>query len=202
MRLAGAYYGIVCDNRDPDHLGRVQLRLPWLDNGDAEVARWAQLATPMAGAHVGWYALPERGDVVVVMFVAGDVAQPVVLGGAWSTADAPPDGERTHRGYYSRSGHRLVLDDGAAASVALSARGDRQSLALAAGGVAIDARSGGLAITAAGTLAIHAQQDLRVAATTSLDASAAGDLTVDARSTAKLGATGVASFDAPTTRLG
>jgi len=84
----GLHYGIVCQNKDPDKLGRVKLRLPWLDNGDTDQSHWAQLMTPMEGKNFGWYTLPDIDDVVVVMFLNGDISFPIVLGGPSPTRTA------------------------------------------------------------------------------------------------------------------
>jgi len=116
MTLAGIYYAIVCQNKDDEKkLGRIKVRFPWLDQGDKDQANWAQLATPMCGNKFGWWMIPDVEDVVAVMFIAGDIRQPVVLGGVWSKTDAPPepvtDGKNEFRGYKSRCGHRLIFDD-------------------------------------------------------------------------------------------
>ena len=47
--------------------------MPWLDRGDVDQTHWAQLLTPMEGKKFGWYTLPDIDDVVVVMFIAGDI---------------------------------------------------------------------------------------------------------------------------------
>src|SRR3954465_2526540 len=111
----GLHYAIVCQNKDPDNLDRIKIRLPWLDGGDVDQTHWAQLSTPMEGKKFGWYTLPDVDDVVVVMFMAGDVSMPVIIGGVWSTPDFSPetneDGKNNFRGYRSRAGHRLILDD-------------------------------------------------------------------------------------------
>ena len=74
----GLHYGIVCQNKDPDNLDRIKVRLPWLDQGDTDQTHWAQLLTPMEGKKFGWYTLPDVDDVVVILFIGGDFAQPVV----------------------------------------------------------------------------------------------------------------------------
>ena len=111
----GLHYGIVCQNKDPDNLNRIKVRFPWLDGGDTDQSHWAQLVTPMEGDKFGWYALPDIDDVVVIAFIAGDMSQPIVLGGVWSKTDFSPepneDGQNNFRGYRSRVGHRLVYDD-------------------------------------------------------------------------------------------
>src|SRR5258706_9151417 len=111
----GLHYGIVCQNKDPQGLNRIKVRLPWMDKGDTDQTHWAQLMTPMEGDKFGWYTLPDVDDAVVVMFIQGGISQPVIMGGAWSKPDNSPepneDGKNNFRGYRSRSGHRLILDD-------------------------------------------------------------------------------------------
>ena len=87
----GVHYGIVCQNKDPENLDRIKVRLPWLDQGDVDQTHWAQLVTPMEGKKFGWYTLPDVDDVVVVMFIGGDTSQPIVLGGIWSKPDFSPE---------------------------------------------------------------------------------------------------------------
>ncbi|HTL35988.1 MAG TPA: phage baseplate assembly protein V [Kofleriaceae bacterium] len=113
--LFGLHYGVVCQNKDPDNLDRIKVRLPWLDGGDQDQTHWAQLLTPMEGKKFGFYTLPDVDDVVVIAFIGGDTSQPVILGGVWSTPDNSPepneDGKNNFRGYRSRVGHRFVFDD-------------------------------------------------------------------------------------------
>lgn len=129
MTLFGVYYGVVTQNKDEESKARVKVRLPWLDHGDQDQTHWAQLSAPMAGAKMGWYTLPDVGDVVALMFIAGDVNQPVVLGGVWSKTDKPPeeggDGKNDFRGYRSRSGARMVMDDSSKGKVYFSDKSDK-----------------------------------------------------------------------------
>lgn len=133
--LAGVYFGIVCQNKDEElKLGRIKVRFPWLDNGDVDQSRWAQLSTPMCGNKFGWWMIPDVDDVVAVMFVAGDMGQPVVLGGIWSKKDLPPepvtDGKNEFRGYKSRCGHRMLLDDSDKAKVTFRDKTDALQLSI------------------------------------------------------------------------
>jgi uncharacterized protein involved in type VI secretion and phage assembly len=124
MRYAGIVYGVVTQNKDPDRLNRIKVRFPWLDNGDEQQAHWAQLLTPMEGKEFGWYTLPDVDDVVCVVFMHGDINHPIIVGGIWSKVDRPPepneDGKNNFRGYRSRSGHRMILDDTAKTKVVFS----------------------------------------------------------------------------------
>jgi uncharacterized protein involved in type VI secretion and phage assembly len=87
----GLHYGVVCQNKDPDNLNRIKVRLPWLDGGDTDQSHWAQLLTPMEGKEWGWYTLPDIEDVVCVVFMHGNVNNPIILGGIWSKEDKPPE---------------------------------------------------------------------------------------------------------------
>lgn len=109
----GIMVGIVKNLEDPDNLGRVRVTYPQLDDQESQ---WARLVTPMAGAERGMFFRPEKDDEVLVAFEKGDPRRPYILGGLWSTVDAPPadDGnakENNWRFIKSRSGHLLKFDD-------------------------------------------------------------------------------------------
>ena len=59
----GVVVGVVTNNEDPDDMGRVKVKLPWLS--DKEESNWARIATPMAGKERGVYFLPEVDDEVL-----------------------------------------------------------------------------------------------------------------------------------------
>ncbi|MDC0832598.1 phage baseplate assembly protein V [Geitlerinema sp. CS-897] len=111
--LYGVFVGIVTNNQDPDNLGRVKVRFPWLS--DEVESTWARIATPMAGGDRGLYLLPEVDDEVLVAFEGGSAEFPYVLGALWNGQDAPPDsnddGENNVRSLTSRSGHVVRFDD-------------------------------------------------------------------------------------------
>jgi uncharacterized protein involved in type VI secretion and phage assembly len=112
-RIYGAVIGVVTNNQDPDKLGRVKLKFPWLS--DVDESSWARVAAPMAGKERGAYFLPEVDDEVLVVFEHGDVRFPYVLGALWNGKDAPPvtndDGKNNVRMIKSRSGHIVKLND-------------------------------------------------------------------------------------------
>jgi uncharacterized protein involved in type VI secretion and phage assembly len=103
----------VTNNQDPDALGRVKVRFPWLS--DADESEWARIAAPMAGKDRGAYFLPEVDDEVLVAFEHGDPRFPYVIGALWNGKDAPPatndDGKNNVRVIKSRSGHVIRLND-------------------------------------------------------------------------------------------
>lgn len=217
----GLHYGIVCQNQDPENLDRIKVRLPWLDQGDVDQTHWAQLVTPMEGKQFGWYTLPDVDDVVVVMFVAGDTSQPVVLGGVWSKPDHAPepneDGKNNFRGYRSRTGHRLILDDSDKAKVVFADKTGKHVVGIGnfakagAGpnvcavykppmsgdaGVSISAMEGTLEITCKdGALKVSARQNIKINAKTTIDLKAGGDLKVEGSTSAKLTSSDNSNYD-------
>lgn len=112
-RIYGLVVGVVTNNQDPDKLGRVKVKLPWLS--EQHESHWARIVTPMAGAERGIYFLPEVDDEVLLAFEHGDVGLPYVLGALWNGKDKPPedngDGKNNMRTIKSRSGHIVRLDD-------------------------------------------------------------------------------------------
>lgn len=115
--VSGVAIGLVIDNRDPQRLGRVRIKLPAVS--DQEIGHWARVAVPMAGKGRGAFFLPEVDDEVLVAFEGDDVTRPYVIGALWNGRDRPPhdnaDGQNNLRVIRSRSGHVVKLDDTAGA---------------------------------------------------------------------------------------
>jgi len=223
----GLHYAVVCQNKDPDNLGRVKVRLPWLDHGDADQTHWAQLLTPMEGNKFGWYALPDVDDVVVVMFIAGDICQPVIVGGVWSKPDQSPepneDGKNNFRGYRSRSGHRLLFDDSQKSKVVIADKTGKNVIGMGefdkdgAGpnvcavykppmsgttGVAISTMEGKLELSCpSGKLLVQADQNIKISSKTSIDVKAGTELKLDGSSSTKVHSDGAMSYDASTVNV-
>jgi uncharacterized protein involved in type VI secretion and phage assembly len=112
-RIYGVVIGLVTNNKDPEKLGRVKVKFPWLS--DFDESGWARIAAPMAGKQRGLFFLPEVDDEVLVAFEQGDPCFPYVLGAMWNGKDAPPvtndDGKNNVRMIKSRSGHTVKLND-------------------------------------------------------------------------------------------
>lgn len=219
----GLHYGIVCQNKDPDNLDRIKVRLPWLDGGDTDQTHWAQLMTPMEGSKFGWYTVPDIEDVVVVMFIAGDMSQPVILGGVWSKVDGPPepneDGENNFRGYRSRCGHRLIFDDTKKTKVVIADKTCKNMIGVGefdtegagpnkcaifkppmsgANGVSFSTMEGKLEISCpSGALKITADDSIKISSKTTIDIHAGSDLTIDGSSNTKITASSPCGYDAP-----
>jgi len=217
----GLHYAIVCQNKDPEKLERIKVRLPWLDGGDSDQTHWAQLSTPMEGKKFGWYTLPDIDDVVLVMFVAGDVSQPVIVGGVWSKPDFSPepneDGKNNFRGYRSRSGHRLILDDSSKVKVVVADKTCKNMIGIGefdkdgAGpnvcavykppmsgtlGVSVSTMEGKMELTCKdGKLTVTAEENIKLNAKTTIDIKAGKDITLEGQSSAKLTSGSPSNYD-------
>ncbi|NEP23516.1 MAG: phage tail protein [Moorea sp. SIO1F2] len=112
-RIYGVVVGVVTNNQDPEGLGRVKVKYPWLS--DEDESDWARIAVTMAGDKRGMYFIPEVNDEVLVAFEHGDVRFPYIIGALWNGEDKPPinndDGENNVRMIKSRSGHVIRLND-------------------------------------------------------------------------------------------
>ena len=112
-KINGVVIGIVTNNNDPEDLGRIRVKFPWLSNEDE--SNWARVASLMAGKERGIYFLPEIDDEVLIVFEHGDINMPYVIGSLWNGKDVPPetnsDGKNNIRMIKSRSGHVIRIDD-------------------------------------------------------------------------------------------
>jgi phage protein D/phage baseplate assembly protein gpV len=102
----------VTQVEDPEGLGRVRVMLP--NYGEVETD-WLGVVVPGAGNGKGIIALPDVDDRVLVLFINGDPAQAVVLGGLYGL-QAPPDAgveDGAVRRYtlVTPGGQRVQLDD-------------------------------------------------------------------------------------------
>jgi phage protein D len=122
-RQIGLVVGLVTNVNDPEKLGRVKVKFPWLfDDTDLEIeSTWTRLSTPMAGQDgKGIFTVPEVDDEVLVAFEHGDVNRPYIMGVVWNNKDRPPkphegelikNGKVVKRIMRSRLGHEVEFDD-------------------------------------------------------------------------------------------
>ncbi|MGH3922509.1 MAG: phage baseplate assembly protein V [Pseudonocardiaceae bacterium] len=192
-RFYGVAIGIVTNNKDPDGLGRVKLKLPWMSD-DVE-SNWARIATPMAGRGRGAYFLPEVDDEVLVAFEHGSPEFPYVLGGLWNGKDKPPetnsDGKNDVRVIKSRSGHVIrltdtrgseqieIIDKSTKNSIVISTK-DNKITITADADVVIQATNGKLQLSGTG-VEITSQADVKIEAKSSLALKSNAQLNIKGR---------------------
>lgn len=105
--------GIVTDNKDPEGLGRVKVKMPTLT--EEHNSFWARVVSTGAGINRGFDCLPEVNDEVLVGFEHGDIHRPYIFGGVWNGKDKPPElvddsvvaGKVRLRTFKTRIGHKL-----------------------------------------------------------------------------------------------
>ena len=92
MLGASAFLATVINVKDPANHNRVQVRVYNLDGvADQDAPVWARVAVPFAGSNRGAFFIPDVGDEVVVVYMAGDPRFPIVIGGLWNGSDSAPD---------------------------------------------------------------------------------------------------------------
>jgi phage protein D len=171
--IYGVVVAQVTNNDDPDELGRVKLKFPWL--ADGYESDWARMTQLGAGPDSGAVFLPEVNDEVLVAFEFGDVRRPYVLGSVWNGVDRPnlgnhlvDNGAVRRRGFVSRRGHRFVFfDDESKSGIALLTSDGRIRLAL-------NETEGEVHLVCEGTVVLEAQGniDLRSQGRVTIDGSA------------------------------
>jgi hypothetical protein len=86
-KFYGVVTGTVINPVDPQGLGRVQVRLPFIDSLD--LSPWARVAVPMAGMFYGSYFIPNPGDQVLVAYECRENI-PYIIGSLWTMVARPP----------------------------------------------------------------------------------------------------------------
>jgi|SRR6478609_5519878 len=110
-RYYATYRGTVADNEDPDVLGRIRINVPPI-YGTITPNYWAWPKGMYSGKDIGFYALPNKGDMVWISFENGDPRFPIWEYGHWAMNQTP----KTAKGpkqkvFQTTSGMRLVYDD-------------------------------------------------------------------------------------------
>lgn len=199
--LRGLVPAVVTDNNDPQKLGRVKVKLPWL--GPDVESDWARAVAVGAGPTRGVQWIPEVNDEVLVGFADGDLGTPYVLGGLWNGKDAPPlapgafvaGGKVTKRKLITRAGHEITFDDDDGAGGILIKDKDGNQ-------IEIKTREKLVTITSKGDIKFSAEKGIALAAKGAITIEAQGELSLDTRAAfgvkaaqdVKLEATGAATL--------
>jgi uncharacterized protein involved in type VI secretion and phage assembly len=185
-RIAGVVTGVVTNNQDPEKLGRVRVRFPWLS--DEQESPWARMAVPMAGKERGLWLLPEVDDEVLVAFEQGDPRFPYVVGALWNkNAPPPPAGDAPGdvRMLRSRSGHVVRLDDtDGEETIEIIDRSEKNSIVISTADntltltcdadLTLESKSGKLVLKAAGGVEIASDDALTLEAKTDVNLKTSG----------------------------
>ena len=134
------YKGTVLQPRDPNGLGRLQVRLQAFDE---EV--WARRATLAAGSRRGTWFVPDAGDEVLVAFEGGDARRPYVVGALWNGRQRPPENDPERTLIRTKHGVTIVLDNGNGSVEVEDANGN-----------AVQLEPSGVTVTASGRVKVAA----------------------------------------------
>lgn len=171
--LRGLAIGVVTDNKDPDGLARVRVRLPW--QPDAQESFWARVAVPMALKNQGVYFLPSVGEEVLCGFEMGNLSHPCVIGCVWSGNLPPPqtndDNKNDVRQIVTRADSELTFFDGDPPSIKL-ALADGKQLFMDKNGIVvkdengnkfeIDSQSNSVSVVAQGELNLEGKTGVKI----------------------------------------
>ena len=112
-RIAGVVIATVSNIDDPDDLGRIKVKFPWM--GENYQSDWASIAMPMTGSKTGFFFMPSVGDVVLVAFDHGDVNRPFIIGSLWNKKAKPPgtsaDAKNRIFRLRTKEGNEIIFDD-------------------------------------------------------------------------------------------
>lgn len=166
-------------DQDPDGQTRVLVHVPLVGmSGDGI---WARLANGYATNGAGMFFMPEIDDEVVLGFLNGDPAYPVILGSLYSGARTPPrtpEAKNNTKAIVSRAqvtieideekkcikistpgGHAVTLDDDAKTVTVVDS--NNNSLEMASGGVTLKSPAN-ITIKADGSMTLDAQAGVTV----------------------------------------
>ena len=140
QRYFGVYPALVVDIVDPEQLGRVLVKFPWLGADGDSVTAWSTLATPYADDDQGLQIMPEVDSQVVVAFEAGNLRRPYILGACWNGKAATPqtaEDANNIRTIKSRSGSELTFDDSEGAAKITLKMANGHTLEMDEGGMSV-----------------------------------------------------------------
>jgi uncharacterized protein involved in type VI secretion and phage assembly len=185
MMAPTAFLATVVNVQDPDNRNRVQVRVYNVDgvNGQ-DGAVWARVAVPFAGNNRGAFFIPDVGDEVLVVYLAGDSRFPVVMGGLWNGHDTAPDqfggsGDSVDRWTITgKAGTKIaIIEDSTGPTIRFTTPGglsgtmtdagggsieftdsSQTSITIDSSGVTISAPTAEVTVTAASSMTVNAPQ--------------------------------------------
>ena len=107
----GTYAGVVVDNDDKDNRGRLLVSCPEVWGSDKEVKIWALPRAQFSGKKIGFFAMPQNGDVVWITFRYGKPEHPLWEYGWWLNGESIPDAKKDVYVFATPKGHTWVVDE-------------------------------------------------------------------------------------------
>ncbi|MBC9934833.1 type VI secretion system Vgr family protein [Chitinophaga qingshengii] len=103
--------GVVTDNNDPKGMGRVRVKLHWMN--ESEKTPWIRVAAAHAGGEKGTFFIPEKGEEVIIGFEGDNAARPYVIGSVYNGRDSNSFSNEGNdiKTIKTRSGHVIEFSD-------------------------------------------------------------------------------------------
>ena len=184
--IPGIVIAVVTKNDDPDKLGRVKVKYPWMD--DKAESFWARISRPAAGQDAGFIWIPDIDEEVVVGFEQGDLAHPLILGSLWNGQAKMPEslmssidnGKVQVHGIVSPAGHKVMFyDKEDDAGIMLITADERVVISLGQGEKELSITcDGAVKIKSTGDLEMKADGAMKIEAGKGLDLKASGKMTI------------------------
>jgi type VI secretion system secreted protein VgrG len=89
IRHCSPQVATVFDNKDPEKVGRIKVRFPWMNTDES--THWIQINTPYAHINGGFYVIPTKNSYVMVNFEGGDVDRPFCDGNFYDKKVKPDE---------------------------------------------------------------------------------------------------------------
>lgn len=185
--IEGLQAGVVCRlDGDPAGQHRVQVQIP----AAGAQAVWARLLQFHASSGFGAFFVPEVGDDVLLGFLAGDPASPVVLGSLYSSGRPPPaqlDAGNPLKTIVTRCRAKIEVDDENEVVTVTTPGGnavvlsdtDRSVVVSDCNGNAVRLGSGGIALDSVGDIRLEARGAITASATGALRLQSEADVQVE-----------------------
>jgi uncharacterized protein involved in type VI secretion and phage assembly len=193
--------GVVTNNDDPEKMGRVRVKFPWLD--ERQEGWWARVASLSASGKRGMLMMPLVDDEVVVGFEQGDPRRPFVLGSLWNGPGKPEGlaaagGGKPDGSFNLRSDKMVSIASGSDMSITSDAKLDTKATGDATlqtdGKLAIKGNGAEISITGpAGSVVIKADGSITIKGSR---------VTVDATAQLTLQSSGIVSVKGSQVMLG
>ena len=178
----------ICDNNDPDKLGRVKVEFMWA--GSQNESDWLRVSTAYTGAGIGLLFVPERDAQVMIGYEAARPENPYITGSLYPKKSGTDYtyGQNNRKIIQTKGGNQLLfLDDANDEQIQITNVNHTDTiltLAFAQNG-AITLKTPGKIALEGDTIQLKAQRDLQL--------EAGNELTIKAQN--KISLTGGASVD-------
>jgi phage baseplate assembly protein gpV len=179
----------VLDNNDPDKMGRIKVKFPWIDSDETI---WVRFLSLHAGKDRGWYCLPEIGDEVLIAYENGNPDLPIALGALYNKVDLPPssavNADNNIKMFVTKGGNQICFkDDSGSEQIKISTKDGKNVIVMDMSGpkISIESKNGDISIKAK-NVSIECDQKFEVKTQTDIDLKAQGNLNTEGSMNAKM----------------